>query len=114
MRLPAALLSGALLAAALTTPAHAADPAPTNVRIAWKDSTYQQVVVRWDEIGRLPNQVVVRKAGTDVVRRTLQVAADAENSIELPKELLRVYGATSGTLDIAVSTGTGSPLGRVS
>jgi hypothetical protein len=34
-----------------------ADPAPTNVRIAWADPSTSTVRVSWDEVGSRPNQL---------------------------------------------------------
>jgi hypothetical protein len=57
-------VTAGLVATGLTAaPAAAADPAPTNVQISWKDNTYQYVHVSWDDDGSTPNKVFVRHVG---------------------------------------------------
>ncbi|TCO47699.1 hypothetical protein EV646_105253 [Kribbella antiqua] len=55
--LTAALALGLVSTAALAVPAHAADPAPTNVQVAWADAAHTTVRVTWDEVGVVPNRV---------------------------------------------------------
>jgi hypothetical protein len=76
----AALLCAALLTTTLTTTeAYAADPAPTNVQISWKDNTFQQVRVSWDETEALPNVITLRTPGLrhDVGRRSVHGPMEA-------------------------------------
>jgi hypothetical protein len=100
-RLPAALLSGAVLAATLTTPAHGAGAAPANVTIAWADDSFSAVRVTWDDDGAQPHRVVQYKDGKPVAKGVTVVAADQPNQLDLPASLVDVRQVTQ----IGVSAG---------
>jgi hypothetical protein len=96
-------VAAGLLGSALTaTEAVAADPAPTGVTIAWKDSTHEFVRVTWTEDGDRPNKVVLRTGASTTVLPVF-VPADAANVVDYPATQLEPY---SGSLRIDVSVGT--------
>jgi hypothetical protein len=108
LNLPA-LLCVALLTTTLTTAeAHAADPAPTNVQISWKDGTFQQVRVSWVEASARPNVVVLRKKGNETRYLRLYVAADAPDVLDIDASRIRDYAwyDSSKPLEIGVAAGT--------
>ncbi|TWD79841.1 hypothetical protein FB561_0907 [Kribbella amoyensis] len=88
----AAALTAALVTTLTTpaTPAAAAETAPTNVRIAWKDSTYQRVVVSWDETEPVANLVTLRTRG-DRNYFSVTTTADQPNAIEVEAARIRDY-----------------------
>jgi hypothetical protein len=47
---------GLLMTVGLVSPAQAADPAPTNVKVAWTNAAHTHVRVTWDETGSVPNR----------------------------------------------------------
>lgn len=101
-RISVPLLAGALLAATLTTPAHAAvAAAPANVTIAWADDSFSAVRVTWDDDGAQPNRVVQYKNGEPVANGVTLVAADQPNQVDIPASLVRVRQLTQ----IGVSVG---------
>jgi hypothetical protein len=105
----ATVLLAALLSAGLVTPARAAestDPAPIEVKISWKDDTYQSIHVTWSEDGAQPNRVVVRRQGETAERAVWYVPADASNAIDLPKEAVRQTATVYEVLEIGVAVGT--------
>ncbi len=87
------LLAGALLAAMpTTTPAAAAEPAASNVRLAWKDSTFQHVTVTWDSDFTGSTVVVVRNQGeTDGPKMDFVRAAGQPNRLDLDASLLNAF-----------------------
>lgn len=99
------MFAAGLLGAVLTaTEAAAADPAPTDVTIAWKDSSHQHVRVTWSEAGDLPNKVVLLRPGGTVVNFAPKfVAAGAPNVVEYAASEL---GPFYDTLQIGVAAGT--------
>ncbi|TWD79840.1 hypothetical protein FB561_0906 [Kribbella amoyensis] len=104
---PAATLAGALLASALApTQAHAADTAPTNVRIAWKDSTHQEVRVTWTEEGTRPNRISVRSQASPTALRTFYVASDAPDELDIPASSIAPKTGTDAVFQIGVAAGT--------
>jgi hypothetical protein len=98
-----ALSVGLLTAGLTTTEAVAADPAPTNVQISWKDDTFQYVHVTWAEDAPRPNKVFVRTVGQPAQSVVTYVAADASNALDLPKAPI---SALKGPLEIGVAVGT--------
>ena len=101
---PVLALSVGLLTAGLTaTEAVAADPAPTNVQISWKDDTFQYVHVTWAEDAPRPNKVFIRTVGQPAQSVVTYVAADAPNALDLPKAPI---SALKGPLEIGVAVGT--------
>ena len=110
---PALAIAAGLVATALTvTPAAAADPAPTNVQISWKDDSFQAVRVRWDEGDGRPNKIVLLHAATAVPVLTVYVPAGATNEVDIASAQM----VKDAVLEVAVSAGTGtgetSPAGR--
>ncbi|WP_133797853.1 hypothetical protein [Kribbella caucasensis] len=103
----AALLCAALLTTTLTaTEAHAADPAPTNVQISWKDDTRKLVHVSWSEEGEQPDRVSVRYQ-TGKVLKTMYVAAGAPNELDIPANAIAFSQATTDVeMQIGVAVGT--------
>jgi hypothetical protein len=100
----AALLGFVLLAATLTAPAAAAEPAdPTNVQISWKDGTFKFIHVTWEEAGPQPNAVFVRVVGKPDRYRIGYVGADAPNEFDMRSELLY---SSNGIKEIGVVAGT--------
>ncbi|ONI68411.1 hypothetical protein BWI15_36065 [Kribbella sp. ALI-6-A] len=96
-------VSAGLVAAALTaTPAAAADPAPKNVKISWKDNTVQFVHVSWDDDGGLPNKVVTRREAGSAELGVVYVPAGGPDAVDIPAG---TFSADS-ELEIAVSVGT--------
>jgi hypothetical protein len=101
-RISVPLLAGTLLAATLTTPAHAAVAiAPANVTIAWADDSFSAVRVTWDDDGAQPNRVVQYKNGKPVANGVTLVAAAQPNQLDLPASLVDVRQVTQ----IGVSAG---------
>ena len=101
----AALLAG-LLSAGVVVPAHAAeptDPAPTNVKISWKDETFQFVHVTWDEDVARPNVVYLRPVSYTTKKNIKYLPADAPNEIDLPAAAVRLAGYKL-VVDVAVGT----------
>lgn len=101
------LLAGALLAATLTTPAHAADPAPTNVRVAWAGSA---VRVTWDETGSHPNRIVLHRLGKPLADAVFLVGADEPNQIDLPVDSQRWVVTTEIGVSVGTAAGDTSPM----
>ncbi|GAB2553165.1 hypothetical protein [Kribbella endophytica] len=54
---------GLLMTVGLVSPAQAADPAPTNVKVAWASAAHTHVRVTWSETGSVPNRVFPQYAG---------------------------------------------------
>ena len=105
-KLSAVVLLAGLFSAGVVVPAHAAgtaDPAPTNVKISWKDETFQFVHVTWDEEGAQPNRIAVRRPGSTGTAPHRVLAADAPNEIDLPRDLVQQAGIL---LEVRVSVGT--------
>lgn len=103
------VLSAALVFGGTTaTPAAAADEVPTNVRIAWKDDTFQFVRVSWSESAAQPNRIIVRERGETTERAVWYVPADAPNVIDLPKKAIRQTATVYEVLEIGVAAGTES------
>ncbi len=107
MKLIATALPAALLAAGLAAPsvASAAEPAPTNVRISWKDSSLTYVHLTWDEATPQPNVLFHRVVGQDTRYRITHLAADAPNELDVPVSLLR-RGTATLAKEIGVTAGT--------
>ncbi|GAA1556365.1 hypothetical protein [Kribbella lupini] len=105
-----ALSAGLFFGGLVATPAHAADPAPTNVKISWKDDTFEFVHVTWEETGDQPNRVFVRPVGGTAQKFTVHVAADGENTVDLRKDLISEYGSRNAPLEVGVAVGTAEGL----
>jgi hypothetical protein len=109
-----ALAAGLMIGGLTATPAAAANPAPKNVKISWKDSTFQFVHVSWDDDGGLPNKVVTRReAGSAELGVTL-VPAGAPDSVDLPAaqfsaDFEQEIAVSVGTADGETSSATASP-----
>ena len=58
-----AVVLGLLVTVGVGSPAQAADPAPTNVKVAWANAAHTHVRVTWSETGSVPNQVFPQYAG---------------------------------------------------
>ncbi|TDO33253.1 hypothetical protein EV643_13351 [Kribbella sp. VKM Ac-2527] len=79
-RLMTGLAVAAVSTIGLTIPAHAADPAPTGVTVAWADAAHTRVRVTWNETGDLPN--LVRAEYSDGQGAWSSVAAGAANQVD--------------------------------
>ncbi|GAA1556394.1 hypothetical protein [Kribbella lupini] len=102
---PALAVTAGLAASLLVaTPASAADVAPSNVKVSWKDDTLTTVHVTWDEEGAHPNRVLLHRAGLPDSGRIFLVPTDAPNEVDIPAG--RFFGM--GLAQIGVSTGTES------
>ncbi|GAB3816857.1 hypothetical protein [Kribbella italica] len=99
---PLAIAAGLLGSVLTATEAFAADPAPSGVTIAWKDSSHEFVRVTWTDDGDLPNKVVLRIGASTTVLPVF-VAAGAPNVVDYPATRLEPY---SGQVRIDVSVGT--------
>lgn len=99
-----AVTAGLSASALAVTPAYAADPVPTGVTVAWKDSSHKIVRVTWTEDGDLPNKVVAQRPGGATTFLPKYVAAGAPNVVEYAAAELAPY---DGTLEIGVAAGTG-------
>ncbi|GAB2554826.1 hypothetical protein [Kribbella endophytica] len=95
------LTAAAVLVALPLPAAHAADPAPTNLEISWKDATTQTIHVRWDEDAPRPNEVYVRGSNTKFWRSYLP--ADGPNEVDIP---IVALGTGPGPLQVGVVVGT--------
>jgi hypothetical protein len=95
-----ALSAGLVVGGLSATPAVAADPAPANVKISWKDDTFQAVHVTWEESGDRPNVIRVRNQ-TGALWSTVAPAGTA-NVVDIPEN---VIPRDAGTLDITVAVG---------
>ncbi len=101
-----ALSAGLVLGGVSATPAVAADPAPANVKISWKDDTFEFVHVTWEETGDQPNRVFVQVPGSTEEKVVQYVAAGEANAIDLRKTTLSGLGSLRSSLQIGVSVGT--------
>jgi hypothetical protein len=120
LKLFAALPIAALITTTLTAvPATAStllDPAPSNVRISWKDDTFQHVRVTWEEDEPRPNVIVLRHRGGQARYLPVYLAADAPNAVDVPavsvRDLAWTEGGTPLEFEVAVGTsaGTTSPI----
>ena len=82
----------------------AADPAPTNVRIAWADPSTSKVRVTWDEVGSRPNQLkVLNLDGTETSSGSASTTADQPDQVDIT-----LTSAGAGAVRIAVYIGTSS------
>ena len=80
----------------------AADPAPTNVRIAWADPSTSTVRVSWDEVGSQPNQLQLLTAdGVQTSSGYASTTADQPNQVDV---VLASVGG--GAVRMAVYIGT--------
>jgi hypothetical protein len=106
---PALAVTGALAASLLTaTPAAAADPAISNVRIAWKDSSFQHVTVTWDEQSTDAALVVVRLRDDPGTRMSFSTPADKSNQLDLDADLLNAFESSYfKPMEVAVVAGGG-------
>ena len=82
----------------------AADPAPTNVRIAWADPSTSTVRVTWDEVGSRPNQLkVLTVDGTETSSGSASTTAAQPDQVDIV-----LTSAGTGAVRIAVYIGTSS------
>jgi hypothetical protein len=72
---------GLLVAVGVVTPAQAADPAPTNVKVAWANAAHTHVRVTWSETASVPNRVFPQYASG--LGYLTQVPAAAGNQVDL-------------------------------
>ncbi len=114
VRLAAPALLGVLLAGSLA--ACTSDPAPTDVIVAWADSTHQQIRVTWKDSGSQPNKVSVEgvaSASPDIVQ---YLSSDAPNSAllqaqDFPKDGTFRVSVVVGSMSGGISSKTGqSPM----
>ncbi|GAB2554820.1 hypothetical protein [Kribbella endophytica] len=105
-------LAAGLAGSELTAiPAFATGSSTTDVTIAWKDDTFQQVVVSWQEAEPVANRIVLRKRGADTVYLTRTTTAEQPNSVEIPASSIRADNWSTGPdvpFDFTVSGGTGA------
>jgi hypothetical protein len=81
-----------------------ADPAPTNVQIAWADPSTSTVRVSWDEVGSRPNQVKVL-----ALDGTVTSSGSASTTAAQPDQVdLALTSAGVDAVRIAVYVGTSS------
>ncbi|MGC4937577.1 hypothetical protein [Kribbella sp. DT2] len=114
MKIISALVVTAGLTASLLTalPAHAADAAPTNIKLSWKTTTAERVVVSWDEATPVANVISLRQPGQTKAFRTWATTAEQPNSIELwTGSVSPSYAGMSDDLplQLAVSAGSDGP-----
>ncbi|WP_432942770.1 hypothetical protein ACQPXM_37690 [Kribbella sp. CA-253562] len=102
-RLSAALLPAALLAAVVVTPAHAAEPAPTNVTIRWVDASHQAIRLSWDETSPQPNWVILQGKENTTPISQFWVTADAPNQVDIPASSI-----SAGAQDLRMAVAVGS------
>lgn len=108
MKLIAAALPAALLAAGLVAPtAAAAASGPTDVKIAWKDATLKQIHITWSEADPQPNVVFLQVIGKDKRYKVTYLAADAPNELDLPAQYLYSYGTTDKQIGVVAGTEAG-------
>ena len=108
---PAVALTAGLLATGLTTTeATAADPAPANVHVTWKDATFSHVRVTWEEDTPRPNKIVLRHKGTTPTYLPIYLPADGPNVVDIAASTVRSYAwyASTAPLEFAVAVGTAS------
>ncbi|MEV6285291.1 hypothetical protein [Kribbella sp. NPDC051770] len=82
-------LAAGLAASLLVAAPAAAEVVPTNVRVAWKDTTFQTVVVSWDEAEPVGNSIQLYKQGFSTAYYADSVLADHPNSVEVPAARIR-------------------------
>ncbi|GAA1551108.1 hypothetical protein GCM10009741_64490 [Kribbella lupini] len=93
-------MAGLVLTLGLASPAAAADPAPTNVKVAWSSTAHTHVRVTWNEVGSLPNRVFPQYP-SGLGTETASTAA-APNQVDLPVGLF----SSQPSVRIAVYAGT--------
>lgn len=105
-------LAAGLAASLLVAAPASAEVVPTNVRVAWKDTTFQTVVVSWDEAEAVGNSIQLFKRGFSTAYYAGSVLADHPNSVEIPAVRIRDASWREGRdtpLEFAVSgPGSGS------
>ncbi len=110
---PALAVTGGLVASLLiASPAHAADAAPTNIKLAWSTTSTERIVVSWDEAAPVANVISLRQHGQTRVYRTWATTADQPNSMELwTGSIGSSYAGMSDDLplELAVSAGSDGP-----
>jgi hypothetical protein len=112
---PVLALSVGLLIAGLTaTEAVAADPAPTNVHISWKDDTFQQVRVTWEEDAPRPNKIVLRHKGKTTQYLPVYLPPEAPNVVDIAAPRVRDYAWTSSADPLEFAVAVGAPEGETS
>jgi hypothetical protein len=87
----------------LVSPARAADPAPTNVKVAWSSAAHTHVRVTWTEAVAAPNRIY-QQYPSGLEGETTTTAA-APNQVDLPVSAFRnepsvriaVYAGPAGT-----------------
>jgi hypothetical protein len=114
MKLISALAVATGLTASLLTvlPAHAAEPAPTNIKLNWVTTTAERIVVSWDEAAPIANVISLRQPGQTKAYRTWATTAEQPNSIELwTGSVSSSYAGMSDDLplQLAVSAGSDGP-----
>jgi hypothetical protein len=108
---PALAVTGALAASLLAaTPAVAADPAPTNLKISWKDDTFSAVHVTWDEEGSQPNRIVLHRDGAAIPERLQLIPADAPNAVDIAARDLPGLQVTQIGVAAGTAAGSTSPM----
>ncbi len=101
--MPVAVSAGLLAGVVTTTtPAHAAEPAPTNVVVGWVDATHQAVRLSWDEVAPRANEILLLRDNAVAVGQFLTTAEDA-NQLDIPKA--SIPGGVEN-LRFAVAAGT--------
>ncbi|ONI68407.1 hypothetical protein BWI15_36045 [Kribbella sp. ALI-6-A] len=108
-RLSAALLPATLLAATVATPAHAAEPAPTNVTIRWVDATHQAIRLTWDETSPQPNWIILQGKENTTPIGQFWTTADEPNQVDIPATSM-----SAGAHDLRMAVAVGSKDGGIS
>ncbi|GAA1556375.1 hypothetical protein [Kribbella lupini] len=104
------LAAGMAASVLVAAPASATDVVPTNVRIAWKDTTFQTVVVSWDEAEPVGNSIQLFKRGFTTAYYATSFLADQPNSVEVPAATIRAANWREGRdtpFEFAVSASGG-------
>jgi hypothetical protein len=114
MKIISALAVAAGLTASLLTslPAHAADEAPTDIKLSFKGPGDDRIVVSWNEAAPVPNVISLRKRGETTVYRTWTTTAEQPNSVLIGRGTVAAYGRVAGRdmpLEFVVSAGSIGP-----
>jgi hypothetical protein len=100
--LSVAVSAGVLAGVFTSTPAHAAEPAPTNVVFRWADATHQAVRLSWDEASPQPNEILLLNDDIIGIKQFL-TTADAGNQLDIPRT--SIPGGVQN-LRFGIATGT--------
>ncbi|GAB2598250.1 hypothetical protein [Kribbella endophytica] len=94
-------VAGLVLTLGLVSPAAAADPAPTNVKVAWSSAAHTHVRVTWDEVGDRSNWIIATYPGGSAPHSS-ETAAGAPNQVDVP--VSDFLASTSVRMSVAVTS----------